>query len=312
MTKYALVTGSNGFVGRHMVKQLEASGYVITPIDISYADDKHSPTMHIDCRNFFALSRDYYDVVIHAAAYVGGRTEIENNATFLGAYNLQLDGALFEWALRTKPAHVVCFSSSAVYPIELQEKTDNVEVAALKETDQNIFAPLFPDSTYGWTKLTLERLAYEYMRDTGRSCHVVRPFSGYGTDQGIDYPFGAFLTRTKNREDPFKIWGNGNQVRDWIHINDICPAIMLLIENDIPGPINLCTGIPTSFTELAKLFIAKSNEIFGGGYAPGLLYCGDKPRGVSVRYGDTRRMSEFFFPSISLDRGIDRALKAWN
>jgi nucleoside-diphosphate-sugar epimerase len=311
MIKHALVTGSNGFVGRHMVKKLEEVGYDVTQIDISYEEYKHSPTIHIDCRNFFALCRDYFDVVIHASAYIGGRTEIEENATFLGAYNLQLDSALFDWALRIKPAHIVCLSSSAVYPIELQEKSSDRMVSALREIDQSIFTPRYPDATYGWTKLTLERLAYEYTRETGRSCHVVRPFSGYGTDQGVDYPFGAFLERTLNRENPFKIWGDGSQVRDWIHIDDICNAIMIMINKDIPGPVNLCSGIPTPFAELAELFISKVSELSGRDYVPEIEYCGDKPTGVSIRYGDPSRMHEFYTPLVSIDEGVSRALRLW-
>lgn len=298
MTKYALVTGSDGFIGRHMVRQLEISGYTVTKVD-----------MPDDCRNFFASSEEYFDVVVHAAAYIGGRIGIENKSTFLAAYNLQLDSALFEWALKNKPRHIVCFSSSAVYPVELQEMSRRNKVKALREIDQSVLSPRLPDASYGWTKLNLERLVYEYVKDTGRSCHVVRPFSGYGHDQGVEYPFGAFLLRTLRRSDPFEIWGDGTQVRDWVHVNDICAAVMVMIKDDIPGPVNLCSGIPMTFLDLVALFIAKSNAIFGGNYAPLVVYRKDKPTGVSFRYGSTERMKTFYSPRVTIAEGIINALK---
>ena len=141
---------------------------------------------------------------IHAAAIVGGRAKIDGNPLAL-AVNLELDAAMFQWALRTRPGRVVYLSSSAAYPVGLQGTRDH---RPLLEGDIQVddFWPVFgtPDALYGWAKLTGERLA-ALARAEGVPVSVVRPFSGYSHDQSEDYPFPAFArprpssARTRSR-----------------------------------------------------------------------------------------------------------------
>jgi nucleoside-diphosphate-sugar epimerase len=160
-----------------------------------------------------------------------------------------------------------------------------------------------PDQTYGWAKITGEMLA-AHVNAAGIPVHVFRPFSGYGADQSPDYPCRAFLDRARRREDPFVIWGDGRQTRDFIHIDDIVAAVFAAIEQDVRGPVNLCTGIPTSFTELATLVTEAV------GYAPAFEYLRDKPTGVQYRVGSPSLMRSFYEPKISLEQGIRMALDA--
>jgi nucleoside-diphosphate-sugar epimerase len=113
-----------------------------------------------------------------------------------------------------------------------------------------------PDQTYGWAKLTGEMLA-EHARAAGVAVHVLRPFSGYGEDQGTEYPFGAFIERARKREDPFVIWGDGRQVRDWVHIDDVIGATLAVVEADYQEPVNVCTGRGVSMAELAGNLITR-------------------------------------------------------
>lgn len=134
---------------------------------------------------------------------------------------------------------------------------------------------------------------------------VVRPFSGYGEDQSADeYPFPAFAQRARNREDPFIIWGDGSQVRDWIHVSDICAAILAMIDGGIDGPVNLGTGRPVSMRKLAGMFAECA------GYSPQFRPLPDKPAGVAHRVADVTRLSEFYKPAVSLEDGVARALGA--
>ena len=163
--------------------------------------------------------------MLHAAAVVGGRQVIDHQP-LAQAVNLELDAALFRWAERTRPGRVVYFSSSAVYPVHFQGAQQHCRLredlvdARLAEGTVGV-----PDQLYGWAKLTGEHLAAR-ARDEGVAVTVVRPFSGYGEDQDDCYPFPAFIDRALRREDPFLIWGNGDQVRDFIHIDDIVEATM--------------------------------------------------------------------------------------
>lgn len=288
--KRALVTGSAGLIGRHFVTYLKNQGWYVTCLDTKY---------NLDAREFFRDSERRFDLVVHCAAHVGGRLDIENRAAFIAAYNTQLDGAMFEWALRTRPAHVVYWSSSAAYPVELQ---DGKPPCLLDEDALDVLYPDPADFTYGWAKLVGERLAMEAEAE-GLKVHVFRPFSGWADDQDTSYPVGAFIERARKRADPFTVWGDGEQVRDFIHISDIINAAMAAIDADYRGPLNLCSGIPTSFNELAQLVTSAA------GYSPAIEHDRTKPVGVCYRVGDPTEMRKVWEPRVSLEDGIKSALR---
>lgn len=287
----ALVTGAAGFVGRHMTKALEAEGYTVARVDTQ---------LGLDALDFFrAQTTQRFEVVVHAAAVVGGRAKIDGDPLAL-AVNLELDAAMFRWAAKTHPHRVVYLSSSAAYPVDLQSGNWR----PLLEADIFLGYPRLPDAIYGWAKLTGERLAQDLRRE-GVPVSIVRPFSGYGEDQDPDYPFRAFVERAKAREDPFTIWGSASQVRDFIHIDDVCGAIMTMIRDHIDGPVNLGIGRGTTMRELAKLVCAAV------GYSPEFKVREDAPMGVAGRVSDSMRMRQFYRPRISLEEGVRRAV-AWS
>lgn len=291
--KRALVTGSAGLIGRHMTAALLDAGYSVTGIDIVNG---------ADARDFFRTGDgNRYDAAVHCAAVVGGREMIDGNPLAL-AVNLELDSALFQWAVRAKPGRIVYLSSSAAYPVMLQSGEGS---RPLREEAVTLSAPIvgIPDALYGWAKLTGEVLA-ERARGEGIQVSVCRPFSGYSEDQADCYPFPAFAARARAREDPFVIWGDGSQVRDWIHVDDICAAILTMIEGGIDGPVNLGTGRPVSMRKLAGMFAECA------GYEPQFRPLPDKPAGVAHRVADVTRLNEFYKPAVSLEDGIERAVGA--
>lgn len=282
----ALVTGHRGFAGRHYARALEDRGFDVTGVDIA---DKQ------DARDFFRYSMRKFDIVVHCAAIVGGRALIEGSPLAL-AQNLELDSGLFQWAEANKPGRVVYVSSSAAYPVCLQR----AEGIRLREDRVCLDAPELPDQLYGWAKLTGEMLASRY----SGAVTVVRPFSGYGEDQDDCYPFRAFAERAKRREDPFTIWGTGQQVRDFIHIDDVVAGTLALVDDGVTGPVNLGTGRATSMQDLAKMMC------HAAGYAPVFAPQPGKPAGVGYRVADITLMDKHFEPLISLEEGVRRAVAA--
>jgi nucleoside-diphosphate-sugar epimerase len=292
MNRY-LITGGSGFVGRAFRKwilQNDPESFIVN-IDIKNGTD---------CRDWFKTDKTKYDYVIHLAAIVGGRTMIEGNPIAV-ATDLSIDSEMFNWAVRTKQKRIVYFSSSAAYPIELQDAPYK-----LHESDLDLHAIRNPDMSYGWSKLSGEMLA-DYARKAGINVHVFRPFSGYGEDQDLDYPFPSFIERAKkirnNELKKFDIWGNGLQVRDFIHIDDVVEAVMKAVELDIQTPINLGTGRPTNFIELAKICMDMA------GTTVKIKTDETKPMGVFYRCADNSKMLEFYQPKIGLEEGVLRALK---
>jgi nucleoside-diphosphate-sugar epimerase len=280
-----LITGHMGFVGKYFVEKYK--DHNIVGIDIKEGND---------CRDFFKKSNQHFDLVIHLAAIVGGRATIEGSPLSV-ATDLSIDSELCQWALKTKPTRIVYFSSSAAYPIELQR-----DAYKLKETDIDLNNIRNPDMTYGWAKLTGE-FCLQFLEETGIKVNIFRPFSGYGTDQDLDYPFPSFINRGKHKMDPFEIWGDGNQVRDFIHIRDIVDAVDEAINLDVLGPINLGLSRPTSFNELAKIV----SDI--AGYSPQIKHIISAPKGVDYRCCNNAKMLSFYTPKISLEQGIEMALK---
>lgn len=279
-----LITGHKGFVGRHFVSALPDSE--ITGIDIKDGND---------CRDFFKYRNDKYDLVIHLAAIVGGRATIEGEPLSV-ATDLSIDAEFFNWVHKTKPKHVVYFSSSAAYPIELQKPQYKHRLA---EPDLRLEAVSNPDLTYGWAKLTGEYLA-QFITDS--KMYVFRPFSGYGSDQDKDYPFPSFIDRALAKADPFDIWGDGEQVRDFIHIDDIVQAVLWHVIQGYDGTYNLCSGEATSFNQLAKMVCEEA------GYSPEFNHIEDAPVGVQYRVGNPFQSHALFYPQISLREGIRKAL----
>lgn len=262
----ALVTGAAGFVGRHMTVELQTRGWTVDRCDVLLGWDAQDM--------FRSSTRQRYDLVVHAAARSPHRAAIDGQpATHL--YNQLLDAAMFDWAARTGQGRVLYLSSC----VALDEQPDD----------------------YGALKLTGERMAAQARR-AGVPVTVVRPYSGYGEDQTEDWPFGAFLARARRRVDPFEVWGDGQQVRDWIHIDDVVCGALAVVESGTEEPVSLCTGVGTSMTDVARLACDVA------GYMPEFEFRLDKPTAARRRVGDPTLLHRWYVPQVSIEDGVKRAL----
>jgi nucleoside-diphosphate-sugar epimerase len=286
-----MVTGASGFVGRHMERYLGDHGW-----EVNICDSLFSFGVYKMIREHRISGTKPYDLVIHAAAEEPNRIGIDTmHDTFIA--NSLLDAQIFDWVVQTGQKRLVYLSSSAVYPLKFQ--TGNPEMR-LHESLIDLGNIESPHDSYGLTKLHGEQLA-QAARRYGAKVTVVRPFSGYGTDQSTKFPFGKFMQRAMDREDPFHIWGSAYQVRDFVHIDDICAAIMSAVETDTLEPVNICTGEGTSMHQLAMLITG----VFG--YKPEFHVVEDAPYGVHYRVGDPTLLHQIYLPRVSLAEGVARA-----
>ena len=167
-----------------------------------------------------------------------------------------------------------------------------------------------PDMSYGWAKLTHEYLAKLAYEKYGLRSVTLRPFSGYGEDQDDSYPFPSICKRVIENKGAsvLKVWGTGDQMRDFIHIEDCVEGIFTMMDKIESGEaVNLSSGIYTSFKEFVRL-AAKSL-----GYFPDVIGDTDKPEGVFARAGDVTKQKELGFqPKISFEEGIRKAMRFYN
>lgn len=294
MTPQALVTGSKGFVGRHVITELIARGYDVTGWDAASAHPR-------DARLMFLTETHHFDLIVHCAANVGGRVAIDSHGLWQ-SQNLGLDASMFEFAARTQAERVVYFSSSAAYPTDLQQESGSRLTEAMIDLD----GWTMPDRLYGSMKIEGERVAREYRKATERYCLVVRPFSGYGADQDEDYPFPAFVRRACEQSDVFPIWGSQKSERDWIHVDDVVGGVFALLDAHVQGPVNLCTGQATAMWQLAEHCMTVAT----GAILP-IVERHDKPQGVFSRVGDPMIMKDYYTPRVSLSEGVERAVSSY-
>ena len=231
MTQRALVTGGCGFVGRHLTVALLEREYDVTVVDDlstgihprrwpaglarSIEGTPRFEFIESDLRSFVRKSDAHFDLIVHLAAVVGGRVVIESSP-LLVATDLAIDADLFNWMVQPpRPSKVLYFSSSAAYPIDLQTRDEPTRLTEA-EIDFGSATIGLPDMTYGWSKLTGELLARFAAEKHELDIVCYRPFSGYGEDQDLSYPFPSIMQRVARRDNPLVVWGSGEQERDFL------------------------------------------------------------------------------------------------
>ncbi|MGA7181523.1 MAG: NAD(P)-dependent oxidoreductase [Thiobacillaceae bacterium] len=320
--KKVLITGGAGFVGRHFVKHFLENGDAVYCVDDVVPltggidpdtgwplyDPRDFSNFHFlkeDCRDYFKRVRDRdFDYAFHLAAMVGGREMIEYNPLAV-AEDLSIDAEYWKWAKECLPGKTICFSSSAAYPIKFQTRDHHV----LLEEDMIRFNTDvgMPDMSYGWAKLTHEYLAQLAYEKHGIRSVTYRPFSGYGEDQDAAYPFPSICKRVLKHagENVISVWGTGEQMRDFIHIDDCVRGVLQTMDLiDDGSALNLSTGILTSFKDFARMAAQQC------GYSPQVIGTSNKPEGVFARGGDTGKQKRLGFEySIGFAEGISRAIQ---
>jgi len=340
-----LVTGGCGFVGRHLVDRLvreqrneiwviddlstglhpatwerprvvlsrtqphrgaltfeaEESGSTIVFLHASVASVVQSELQHHP--GFGLPELPHFAEIYHLASVVGGRAMIDGDPLSVGI-DLAIDSSVLLWAVRKgRPKRFLYASSSAAYPISSQRV--GTAVALREEAISHDEGFMQPDMTYGWSKLTGEYLSRLAVERYGLSVAIVRPFSGYGEDQDVTYPVPAIALRVAARQDPVRVWGSGDQGRDFVHIDDCVEACVRACRTIHDGSaVNIGSGSLVSFRELAARMIAIE------GYEAEVQGTDDRPVGVAQRYSDTARMRAVlrWEPAISLEEGLARVI----
>lgn len=310
----SLVTGAGGFIGGHLVARLISEGHEVRAVDCKpleqwYQVHDGAENIQGDCSVLETAQEVTRGMqhVYNLAADMGGMGFIENNKALCMLTVLTSTHMLV--AARDAGVERFFYSSSAcVYAADHQTSTD---VVALREEDAY---PAQPEDGYGWEKLFTERMCRHFQEDYGLQTRVARFHNVYGPegtwDGGREKAPAAlcrkFAYAALTGDLDLEIWGDGEQTRSFMYVDDCVRGILDIMNGDSPEPVNLGSAELVSINQMADLLEQISGVVVNRKYKL------DAPQGVRGRNSDNTlfRATYGWEPSISLHDGLERTY-AW-
>lgn len=310
-----LVAGAGGFIGGHLVQQLRAAGITnvravdIKPLSDWYQRFEDVESLQLDLKDLDSCRKAVAGMkwVYNLAADMGGMGFIELHKADCMLSVLINTHLLI--ASRDAAVERFFFSSSAcVYAADKQTSPAN---PGLKESDAY---PAMPEDGYGWEKLFSERMCRHFREDFGLETRVVRyhnVYGPYGTFDGGREKAPAAICRKvieaeQNRSQAIEIWGDGEQTRSFMYIDDCIKGSAAIMESDIRDPINLGSAEMVSINQLVDLVESIASVKLKRSYKL------DAPKGVRGRSSDNTMINRLlgWEPSIKLRDGMAKTY-AW-
>ena len=330
-----LVTGAGGFIGHHLVAYLKDRGYWVRGVDIKEPEFEPSAADEFDLLDLrrwdgcldavrpvsapgTAHDGRAIDHVYALAADMGGMGFISANHSRILHNNVLINTHTIEAARKAGVARYFYTSSACVYPEHLQTSAD---AAPLKESDAY---PAAPQDAYGWEKLFTELLCHYYAGDYGMECRTVRFHNVYGEkgtwEGGREKAPAAMMRKTAYAKllggkegDPshnggaptVEIWGDGEQTRSFMHVDDCCEGVYRLMMSGHSEPLNLGRDRMVTINQLCDIAAGAAGVEVAHEHVDG-------PMGVRGRNSDNTGLREAlgWEPTIALEEGVARTY-AW-
>jgi len=303
----ALVLGAGGFIGSHLVKRLKREGFWVRGVDLKHprygtsaADefvlgDLRDPPV---CRS--AIDRRF-DEIYQLAADMGGAGFVftgENDADIMHNSAL-INLNVLEAAHRRNSRRIFYSSSACMYPEYNQLDPDN------PVCEESSAYPANPDSEYGWEKLFSERLYLAFARNKGMQVRIARYHNIFGPEgswnDGREKAPAALCRKVAAAPagGSIEIWGDGQQTRSFLYVDECLEGTVRLMRSDFPGPVNIGSDEMISINGLARLIMAVAERNLFIKHVAG-------PLGVRGRNSDNRLIEERlgWRPLRSLREGI--------
>ena len=286
-SKKYLIVGAGGFIAGHITKKLLDEGNIIIAADIkpkkfwfqNFVDAQSYDEIDMKDYNNCVNMTNNVDYVINMACNMGGMGFIENNKTEC-MLSVLINTNLLRASLINKVKKFFFSSTACVYNIQKQEKAF---IKGLKEEDAY---PAMPEDGYGWEKLFSERMCRHFMEDYGLEIRIARYHNVYGPmgtfDGGREKVPAALCrkiaTAVLSKKNEIEIWGDGEQTRSFLFINDCVEGTLRLLNSNHSEPINIGSDEQVSINQMADII-----EKIAGIKNLKRNYLLDKPKGVRGR-----------------------------
>ena len=307
-----LVTGGASFIGAHLVDALVGAGARVRVVD-NLSSGKLENIKHCteDNKAEFiqadllqpGVVREVMrgmQVAFHLAADHGGRGYVDLHQAGPAA-NLFLDGMVFWEAYKGGVEKVVYASSGCVYPNFLQNEPDD----ELYLTEETVGPPYDADNMYGWAKLMGELTLKSYHREYGVKAASCRYFTVFGPLGHENHAVIAMIARAFVGQNPFEVWGSGNQVRNWTYIDDIVRGTMLAAERIDDG-----TAVNLGTMERVRVIDAVKMVMEYTGHRAEIKLCPEMPTGPLNRVADNSLAKKLlgWEPQVKFADGLRRTI----
>jgi nucleoside-diphosphate-sugar epimerase len=304
--KTALVLGAGGFIGSHLVKKLKEDGFLVNGVDLKYPEywktyadnfiigDLRKLDVVIDVMN------RKYDEVYQLAADMGGAGYINsgNNDAEVMSNSILINVNVLKQAKEIGIKSIFFSSSACVYP-----EYNQLDAKSIICKEDTVY-PAAPDTEYGWEKLFSERLYLAYNRNCGMKNKIARyhnVYGPYGTwDGGKEKAPAAICRKVAKAVDKIEIWGNGEQHRSFLYIDEAIKATVdFYRQQEYFQPINIGSEKNVSINELVDIVCKIADKQLSKEYVSG-------PIGVNARKSHNDLIKDVlgYAPDENLEYGI--------
>ena len=307
--KLALVCGSGGFIGHHLVRRLKKEGYWVRGVDLKHHEFVKSESDEFvkgDLRDPVLVSKvinQPFDEVYQLAADMGGAGFVfsgENDADIMHN-SAMINLNVVEASVKAKVKKIFYSSSACMYPERNQLDPNN------PNCKEDSAYPAEPDSEYGWEKLFSERFYLAANRNYGIDIRIGRFHNIFGPEgswnDGREKAPAAFCRKVAEAPDggEIEMWGDGQQTRSFLYVDECLEGIRLLMKSNFKEPINIGSEEMVSINNLAERIMDLANKKLSIKHIPG-------PLGVRGRNSDNRLIKEKlgWAPTQSLDEGLKK------
>lgn len=264
--KQALVCGGHGFIGHHMARRLKEEGYWVRTVDVKefpYGDLKSEVDDYVVgdlrdvevCKEVFAPPQGAFDEVYQYGAWMGGAGVIfsgDNDAQVMHDSAL-LNINIAEYCMLYRAQKIFYSSSACVYNQLNQKETEN------PITEESSAFPAYPDSPYGWEKIFSEIMWESYARNYNMNVRIARYHNIFGPEgawgNGKEKAPAAMCRKVAEAEEGgiVEVWGDGEQTRSFLYIDECLEATRRLMESDFQGPVNIGSDEMVSINQLVGM-----------------------------------------------------------